>query len=299
MGSIKMGIEGVHVVVAGKMNDARFQRAKAAAESLQEFHGSEGFQCTIQAMVPTEWELYLDVKTRELGGVVLSKSHKAPPLVYLQREGSAEYIGGLDDFISWANDKYGYVDTTKELIYNMKAKSEYKKYKQATGRPYVFLDFKDEFHAYDRVVIELFNDIAPLTAENFRCLCTGERGEKLHYKGKPMHRVVPGGWLQCGDIEPPHSGAGGFSIYGGTFADESFVYPHDSAGVVGMANQGPHTNASQFYITLKPMPSWDHKYVAFGRVIEGMRVLKIIEKAETVNDRPSDAITISDCGQLE
>merc|ERR1711959_219752 len=178
MGEIDtMGIESVHVVVAGKMNDSRFQRAKAAAESLQEFHGAEGFKCTVQAMVPTEWELYLDVKTRELGGVVLTKSHKAPPLVFLQRQdGSAEYIGGLEAFISWANDKYGYVDTTKDLIYNMKAKTEYKKYKQATGRPFVFFDFKDEFHAYDRVVIELFNDVAPLTTENFRCLCTGERG---------------------------------------------------------------------------------------------------------------------------
>merc|ERR1711977_257641 len=116
----RMGMESVHVVVAGKMNDSRFQRAKAAAESLQEFHGAEGFKCTVQSMVPTEWETYLDVKTRELGGVTLTKSHKAPPLVYLQSaDGPAEYIGGLETFISWANDKYGYVDTTKDLIYNM------------------------------------------------------------------------------------------------------------------------------------------------------------------------------------
>jgi len=187
---------------------------------------------------------------------------------------------------------------TNELIYKSKAKGDYKKYREGTGRPYVFLEFSDEMGKMDRVVIELFNDIAPLTAENFRCLCTGERGDKLNYKGKPLHRVVKNGWLQGGDIEPPHSGAGGFSIYGGTFADESFSYPHDQAGIVGMANQGPHTNASQFYITMKALPTWDHKFVAFGRVIEGMRVLKIIEKAATTNDRPNDPIMISDCGQL-
>ena len=92
----------------------------------------------------------------------------------------------------------GYVDMTKDMIYKMKAKGEYKKYREETGRPYVFLEFSDEVGKMDRVVIELFNDIAPLTAENFRCLCTGERGDKLNYKGKPLHRVVKNGWLQGG-----------------------------------------------------------------------------------------------------
>jgi len=292
-------MEQVCVVIAGKMNNMMFQKAKAAAESLVEFHGSEGFSCEIVDMVPTEWEVYRENTTRALGGVMLTKSHKAPPLVFMKAEGGpGEYIGGLDEFLEWANSRYGYVDTTADLIYNMKAKSEYKKYRESTGRPFVFIDLKDEFAEYDRIVIELFNDIAPLTVENFRCLCTGERGEKLHYKGKPLHRVVKGGWLQAGDIEPPHSGAGGFSIYGGKFADESFALTHDEPGMVGMSNHGPHTNASQFYMTLKPMPTWDQKYVAFGRVVEGMRALKILEKVETTNDRPTMDIIVADCGQL-
>merc|ERR1711871_1633069 len=299
MGERSMSSEQVSVVIAGKMNHPGFQRAKAAAESLLEFHGGEGFNCSVMSMVPAAWETYRENTARSLGGVMLAKQHKAPPLVFLETaDGPGEYIGGLDEFLEWANSRYGYVDTTKDLIYNMKAKSDYKKYREGTGRPFVFLQLKDGFQTFDRVVIELFNDIAPLTAENFRCLCTGERGEKLHYKGTPLHRVVKGGWLQAGDIEPPHSGAGGFSIYGGTFADESFSYPHDMPGVVGMANQGPHTNASQFYITLKAMPTWDHKYVAFGRVVEGMRALNILEKAITENDRPTQDIIISNCGQL-
>jgi len=292
-------MDQVSVVIAGKMDDFRFQKAKAAAESLLEFHGSEGFSCDVKSMVPSEWEVYRENTTRSLGGLDLSKRHKAPPLVFQQTDnGPGEYIGGLEAFLEWANTRYGYVDTTKDLIYNMKAKSDYKKYRESTGRPFVYLDFQDEFSQYSRIVIELFNDIAPLTAENFRCLCTWERGAKLHYKGTPLHRVVSGGWLQSGDIEQPHTGAGGFSIYGGTFADESFSYTHDAPGVVGMANQGPHTNASQFYITLKAMPTWDDKYVAFGRVVEGMRTLKILERVQTVNDRPTAEIVIADCGQL-
>lgn len=297
-----MSNEELRVIVAGKMNHPDFQRAKAAAESLMEFHGGEGgLCCFVRSMVPSEWETFKEQTTRTLGGVLLTKKHKTPPLVYMESaEGEPqEYIGGLPEFMEWANTRYGYVDTTKDLIYNMKAKSDYKKYREGTGRPFVFLEFKDQFQQYPRVIIELFNDIAPLTAENFRCLCTGERGEKLHYKGTPLHRVVKGGWIQAGDIEPPHSGAGGFSVYGGTFADESFSFPHDVPGVVGMANQGPHTNASQFYVTLKAMPTWDHKYVAFGRVVEGMRTLKIIEKAATINDRPADQIIVENCGQLD
>lgn len=288
----------VNVIVAGKLNNDKFQKAKACAESLKEFHGAEGFTCDIKEMVPMEWEVFRENATRMLGGVALTRKHKLSPLVYLENpDGEDEYIGDCEAFVKWANEKFGYVDMTKDMIYKMKATGDYKKYREGTGRPYVYLEFSDAVGRMDRVVIELFNDIAPLTAENFRCLCTGERGEKLSYKQTPLHRVVKNGWLQGGDIENG-SGAGGFSIYGGTFADESFSYPHDQAGVVGMANQGPHTNASQFYITLKALPTWDHKFVAFGRVIEGMRVLRIMEKSKTTNDRPDDAIMITDCGQL-
>jgi len=116
-------MEQVCVVIAGKMNNMMFQKAKAAAESLVEFHGSEGFSCEIVDMVPTEWEVYRENTTRALGGVMLTKSHKAPPLVFMKAEGGpGEYIGGLDEFLEWANSRYGYVDTTADLIYNMKAK---------------------------------------------------------------------------------------------------------------------------------------------------------------------------------
>jgi len=292
-----------HVVVTGRLDDMRFQRSQIAAEYLKAsvVVENEGFTFEIISMLPAEWDTFRENKTRELGGVLLTKMHKDPSLTFRVRtDGTGEYIGGCDEFLDWANNHFGYVDPTTDLIYKMKAKAEYRKYRQMTGRPYVFLDFQDGSGLkFDRVVVELFNDLAPLTAENFRCLCTGERGEKLHYKGKPLHRVVKGGWIQGGDIEPPYSGAGGFSIYGGTFADESFSYPHDQPGVVGMCNKGPHTNNSQFYITAKAMPTWDHKYVSFGRVVEGLRTLKLIDKVATNNDRPTVEILVADCGQLE
>jgi len=219
--------------------------------------------------------------------------------------------------------QFGYVDTTSDAIYNMRGRKDYNAYKRESGRPLVYIKLtggdvtKANSGVLDRIVIELFNDVAPLTCENFRCLCTGERGDGLHYQGVPLHRVVKGGWLQGGgkpahystsvdqhghlgaDIDAPHTGDGGRSVYGGLFADEGFSVPHDQAGLVGMANHGEaHTNGSQFFITQAALPSWDSKYVVFGRVIEGMRTLKLIDQMETANDRPVNELTISECGML-
>merc|ERR1712166_605271 len=289
--------------VAGRVNDFKFQKAKSAAESLEQFHGDTILAC-VDSMVPAEWDQVRTKLLMTLGGVALTKSHKSSPLVWTEAasDGQLMYVGDLEATLEWANSMFGYTDTTKDLIYNMRGNQEYKKFKQ--DRPCVFLKLgggdltKGNDGSMGRVVIELFNDIAPLTCENFRCLCTGERGAELHYKGVPLHRVVKDGWLQGGDLSPPHTGAGGESVYGGLFADECFTLKHDQAGLVGMANHGAsHTNGSQFYITLgDSMGSWDGKYVVFGRVIEGMRTMKQISNMETNNDRPVNDIIISDCG---
>jgi len=111
--------------------------------------------------------------------------------------------------------------------------------------------------------------------------------------------ALPNIKLPRADIDAPHAGDGGRSVYGGLFADEGFSVPHDQAGLVGMANHGEaHTNGSQFFITQAALPSWDSKYVVFGRVIEGMRTLKLIDQMETANDRPVNELTISECGML-
>ncbi|CAE7495880.1 CYP63 [Symbiodinium necroappetens] len=159
-------------------------------------------------------------------------------------------------------------------------------------RPRVFLDIEVAGHPAVRIVCELFSDLVPKTAENFRCLCTGEKGlgefgTPLHLKGNAFHRVVPGFAIQGGDITRG-DGTGGESVYGPTFEDESFDVSHDAAGLLSMANRGPNTNSSQFFILTKAYPKLDLKHVVFGRVVEGMGTVRRIEETCGTADAGSE-----------
>jgi len=158
-----------------------------------------------------------------------------------------------------------------------------------------FLEFEHRDRPLGRVVCELFNDITPKTCENFRALCTGEQG--LTYKSSIVHRVVEDFMVQLGDFTKG-DGTGGESIYGKTFEDENFKMSHE-VGVLSMANAGPGTNGSQFFITCKPCPFLDGKHVVFGKVIKGMEVVRAIEAVPTLDrDRPIYPPVITRCGQL-
>ena len=177
------------------------------------------------------------------------------------------------------------------------------------ARVHVFLDVEIGGSPAGRIICELFNDMVPSTVENFRSLCTGERGigkttgKPLHYQGCPFHRVIRGFMIQGGDFSN-RNGTGGESIYGGKFKDEGPLpgrRSHAKPGVLSMANAGPNTNGSQFFITVAPTPHLDAKHVVFGEVIGGMDVVRKIEGVETVGrDQPAagQRVIISDCGEL-
>jgi cyclophilin family peptidyl-prolyl cis-trans isomerase len=165
------------------------------------------------------------------------------------------------------------------------------------ARPQCFFDITVNNKSIGRIVFELYSDVVPITAENFRCLCTGEKGNGLHYKGCGFHRVIPEFMLQGGDFTN-HNGTGGRSIYGSRFNDENFIKKHEKPGLLSMANAGKNTNGSQFFITTVPCPWLDGKHCVFGEVIKGMDVVSQIESLGTQSGKPKAKILIADCGQL-
>ncbi|CAH2353201.1 peptidyl-prolyl cis-trans isomerase D [[Candida] railenensis] len=171
--------------------------------------------------------------------------------------------------------------------------------------PKVYFDITVGGEEKGRIVFELFEDVVPKTAENFRALCTGEKGvspvsgKALTYKGSTFHRVIKDFMCQGGDFTHG-SGIGGESIYGEKFEDENFKLTHDVPFLLSMANAGPGTNGSQFFITTVPTPHLNGKHVVFGKVIEGKSIVRQIERGEKgSDDKPVKEVVIADCGELD
>ena len=163
------------------------------------------------------------------------------------------------------------------------------------SNPRLFMDIRIGSEAAGRIVMEVFADVVPRTADNFRSLCTGEKG--FGYKGSPFHRIIPQFMCQGGDFTH-RNGTGGKSIYGNKFDDENFKLLHTGAGVLSMANSGPNTNGSQFFISLDKTDWLDKKHVVFGRVLQGMEVVRGMEKQGTQSGKTSRPVVIEDCGEL-
>ncbi len=171
----------------------------------------------------------------------------------------------------------------------------------ANSNPIVFFDVSIGGQEIGRMKIELFADVVPKTAENFRQFCTGEHkkdGLPQGYKNATFHRVIKDFMIQGGDFLKG-DGTGSTSIYGPSFPDENFKLKHTSAGLLSMANSGPNTNGSQFFITCAKCDFLDIKHVVFGKVIDGLLVMRKIENVPTGgNNKPRLPVVINLCGEL-
>jgi cyclophilin family peptidyl-prolyl cis-trans isomerase len=177
--------------------------------------------------------------------------------------------------------------------------------------PQCYLEFAVDGEKAGRVVVKLYEDKVPLASDNFKCLCTGEKGmgrlgKPLCYKGSKVHRIVPNFCVQFGDFTKG-DGRGGESIYPpnsqhgdawGKFKDEAFMQ-HSKPGLLSMANSGKNTNSSQVFLTLRPVTYLDGKHVVFGEVVDGLDVVETLGQLETnAKQNPVKVVTISECGEI-
>ena len=283
------GLRLTPVTVAGRINSGAFQKCKAISEVCD-----AAASITVKPLVPADYDKLLAQLSVEYGGPAFL--HESGVAVYSEVAG---WIGDDAAFVKWlekngvggvgkaANSSNGTGANWDEV-----AESEYQKLLCESGLTCAYLELSYEGNSIGRLVFELFPDLAPKTCANFLALCANG------YAGTPIHRIKTGGWFQGGDVATG-DGDGGATADSAVLPDESFHIPHSEAGLLGMANAGvPHTAASQFYVTFAPAPQLDYKYSAFGKLVEGTKLLRFLELIDTKNDRPSTALVVSACGEL-
>nr|XP_012556399.1 probable inactive peptidyl-prolyl cis-trans isomerase-like 6 isoform X2 [Hydra vulgaris] len=263
------------IKVYGILKEAEYIQSKFLAEGLFLRDKEVFFEPLCHGMMENEWLEFIQELKQNQAELTVTPGYC---LIFVNKE----IIGNTESFVEWAYKEHAFLDFRPLSLHCAVAKEEYK----------LLLRNK-----------KLFSDLLPKTCQNFKQLCFGVLEEKethdpplkLSYKGSLIHRVVKKGWIQGGDIIEG-KGNNGWSIYGELFEDENYSVLHTKRGILGMANKGHHTNASQFYITLAPAKWMDYQYVAFGQVIEGLDLLNVIEDIPTYNERPIPQCIIENCG---
>lgn len=291
--SSAMTVVDSYILLAGKVNDPQYQRVRKAVEVLEKV--ATNVEIEVLNLMPTDYEVYVqNLECPEHGPV--KRIHKEN-MLYMAGETKEDlvYAGGSAKFMSWAKELYGYDDSrTNTMFFKRIANKQFRHAMKQTGHKFFKMEFQCGEESLGYLVVELFTSLCPVTCNKFLQYVRGDLGKK--YEGSTVHRIVPGGWIQGGDLV---QGKGDGIIEEECFPDEIFTVKHSRSGILGLASVGPHTNNSQFYITFEALPWLDGTRVAFGKVVEGMRVLRVLEKSETVNERPKEEVLIKTCTEVK
>jgi peptidyl-prolyl cis-trans isomerase-like 6 len=278
----------VRLTIAGRVNDPDYWRAQKAALSVK--HDTVVLEpAELKPLLPADYDLLLEQSRKIFGGKAWE--HTAGVFCYTTdlTEGGEppQYIGDAAAMRAWAWNASRFVDDAPDYTYVAVAREAYAAHVKNSADTFVELVLGSGGEAFGSLVFQLAQQQCPATCAHFLSLLhpTDAPAPATKYVGAKWHRIVPGGFAQGGVLADS-------AVEVAPLADESYELAHAAVGLLGFANTGPHTAATQLYVTFGAMPTFDRKYVAFGKLADGLATLRKLEGAETVNEVPVWPIVI-------